>query len=43
MINAETLIRVDVIMVCLVVLGLMSFGFEKTIYMTEKALTGKWR
>ncbi|PLX21991.1 ABC transporter permease [Candidatus Parcubacteria bacterium] len=43
MINAESLIRVDVIMVALIILALMSFGFEKTIYALEKAATGKWR
>ncbi len=43
MINAESLIRVDVIMVTLLVLGFMSFGFEKAIYALEKFLTNKWR
>ena len=43
MINAESLIRVDVIMVSLMVLALMSFGFEKSIYALEKAAIGKWR
>lgn len=43
MINAESLIRVDVIMVSLMVLALMSFGFEKTIYALEKITTSKWR
>jgi len=43
MINAESLIRVDVIMVALMVLALMSFSFEKAIYKLEALTTGKWR
>ena len=43
MINAESLIRVDVIMVTLMVLAIMSFSFEKAIYKLEAITTNKWK
>lgn len=43
MIQAETLIRVDIIMVSLVILALMSFSFEKSIYWIENQMMHKWR
>lgn len=43
MIQAETLIRVDIIMLCLVIIGIMSYTFEKCIYWVERALNSKWR
>jgi NitT/TauT family transport system permease protein len=43
MINAESLIRVDIIMVTLMVLAVMSFSFEKAIYKLEAITTSKWR
>jgi NitT/TauT family transport system permease protein len=41
--NAESLIRVDVIMVCLVVLSLMCFIFERLFLWLENRVTGAWR
>jgi NitT/TauT family transport system permease protein len=41
--NAESLIRVDVIMVCLVVLSLMCFAFERMFLWVENRVTGAWR
>lgn len=41
--NAETLIRVDIIMVCLVVLSLMSSIFERVFVWLENRATGEWR
>lgn len=43
LINAETLIRVDIIMACLVVLSLMCFAFERLFLWLENRLTGAWR
>lgn len=43
LINAETLIRVDIIMVCLVVLSLMCSVFERVFLWLENRLTGAWR
>ena len=43
LINAETLIRVDIIMVCLVVLSLMSSIFERGFLWLENRVTGAWR
>jgi len=43
MISAESLIRVDIIMVSLVVIGIMSFSFEKFVLLIEKFTVGRWR
>lgn len=43
MINAESLIRVDVIMVSLLVLALMSYSFERTIIFIEKITVDRWK
>ncbi|MEN3006017.1 ABC transporter permease [Dehalobacterium formicoaceticum] len=41
--NAETLIRVDIIMACLVVLSLMCSIFERLFLWLENRTTGAWR
>jgi len=41
--RAESLIRIDVIFVCLMVLSLMCFTFEQCFHYLERALTAKWR
>ncbi len=41
--NAESLIRVDIIMVCLVVLSLMCTFFERLFLWLENKTTGVWR
>ena len=41
--RAESLIRVDVILVCLVVLSVMCLTFEKFFMYLERRLTGEWR
>lgn len=41
--NAETLIRVDIIMACLVVLSLMCSIFERLFLWLENRITGAWR
>ncbi|WP_353852682.1 ABC transporter permease [Dehalobacter restrictus] len=41
--NSESLIRVDVIMVCLVVLSLMCTFFERMFLWLENRTTGAWR
>lgn len=41
--NAETLIRVDIIMVCLVVLSLMCSFYERVFLWLENKATGAWR
>lgn len=43
LIKAESLIRIDIIIVCLIVLSLMCFFFEKFFSYLEKKLTGQWR
>lgn len=43
LINAETLIRVDVILVCLMLLSLMCSSFERTFLWLEHKITGAWR
>ena len=42
LISSESLLRVDIIMVCLIVLSLMCLLFEKTLLLLEKKIT-KWR
>ncbi|MFA6809421.1 MAG: ABC transporter permease [Eubacteriales bacterium] len=41
--KAESLIRVDILIVCLMVLSLMCFLFEKTIKVIEDKITCHWR
>lgn len=41
--NAESLIRVDIIMVCLVVLSIMCSIFERFFLWLERKATGAWR
>ena len=41
--RAESLIRVDIIIVCLIVLSVMCLSFEKFFIYMEHRLTGKWR
>ena len=41
--KAESLLRIDIIVVCLMVLSLMCFCFEKFFLILEKRLTCNWR
>ncbi len=41
--KAESLIRIDIIIVCLMVLSVMCLSFEKFFLLMERKLTGKWR
>ncbi|MBZ4688133.1 MAG: transporter permease [Clostridiales bacterium] len=43
MVKAESLIRIDIIIVCLIVLSLMCFSFEKFFTYLEMKITGQWR
>ena len=43
MIRAQSLIRIDIIIVCLIVLAVMTFSFEKFFAYMETRLTAKWR
>lgn len=43
MMKAESLIRIDIIIVCLIVLGVMCLSFEKFFSFLEKKLTNRWR
>jgi len=43
MMKAESLIRIDIIIVCLIVLGLMCLSFENFFTFLEKKLTNRWR
>src|SRR6056297_673435 len=43
LINAESLIRVDIIMVCLGVLSFMCFIFDRTFIWIENKIIGEWR
>ncbi len=43
LINAETLIRVDIILVCLILLSLMCSSFERIFIWLEHRTTGAWR
>jgi len=43
LINAETLIRVDVILVCLMLLSLMCSSFDRMFLWLEHKTTGAWR
>ncbi|HOV89088.1 MAG TPA: ABC transporter permease [Syntrophorhabdaceae bacterium] len=40
--QAESLVRVDIIMVCLIVLSIMCLIFEKIFTLAERYLVGKW-
>ena len=41
--RAESLIRVDIILVCLIVLSVMCLAFERFFMYMERKLTGKWK
>jgi ABC-type nitrate/sulfonate/bicarbonate transport system permease component len=41
--KAETLIRMDIVIVCLIVLSVMGFSFERFFLYLEKKTTGGWR
>ncbi|OQY38823.1 ABC transporter permease [Candidatus Atribacteria bacterium 4572_76] len=43
MMKAESLIRIDIIIICLIVLGVMCLSFEKFFAFLEKKLTNRWR
>ncbi|HBY57185.1 MAG TPA: ABC transporter permease [Candidatus Atribacteria bacterium] len=43
MMKAESLIRIDIIIVCLIVLGVMCLSFEKFFAFLENKLTNRWR
>ncbi|HPC67728.1 MAG TPA: ABC transporter permease [Syntrophorhabdaceae bacterium] len=40
--QAESLVRVDIIMVCLIVLSFMCLIFEKTFAIAERYMVGRW-
>jgi NitT/TauT family transport system permease protein len=40
--KAESLIRLDIVIVCLIVLSVMGFSFERFFLYLEKKTTGKW-
>jgi len=42
MMRAESLLRMDIIIVCLMVLALMCFSFERFFIFLERKCTGKW-
>jgi NitT/TauT family transport system permease protein len=41
--KAESLIRIDIVIVCLMVLAVMCLSFERVFIFAEQKLTGKWR
>lgn len=41
--RAESLIRIDIVIVCLIVLSVMCLSFERFFIWMERRLTGKWR
>jgi NitT/TauT family transport system permease protein len=43
MMRAENLIRMDIIIVCLMVLAIMCFSFEKFFIFLEQKITDKWQ
>jgi NitT/TauT family transport system permease protein len=43
MMRAQSLIRIDIIIVCLIVLGLMTLSFEKFFAFLETRVTARWR
>jgi NitT/TauT family transport system permease protein len=40
--QAESLVRVDIIMVCLIVLSVMCLLFERIFAMAERYMLGRW-
>lgn len=40
--RAESLVRVDIVIVCLMVLSIMCFSFERFFLFLEKSITGRW-
>jgi NitT/TauT family transport system permease protein len=40
--QAETLVRIDIIMVCLIVLSVMCLLFEKLFALAERRMVGRW-
>jgi NitT/TauT family transport system permease protein len=42
LIQAESLVRVDIIIVCLIVLSVMCLSFEKLFALAERKMVGKW-
>ncbi|MCK5201597.1 MAG: ABC transporter permease subunit, partial [Spirochaetales bacterium] len=43
MMRAESLIRIDIIIACLLVLGVMSLSFENFFTLLERKLTHRWK
>ena len=43
MMKAQSLIRVDIIIICLMILSLMCFVFERCFLVLERRLTDVWR
>jgi len=43
MMKAESLIRIDIIIVCLIVLSVMCLSFEKFFACIEAKITVKWK
>jgi NitT/TauT family transport system permease protein len=43
MMKAESLIRIDIIIVCLIVLAVMCLSFERFFAHMEERLTRQWR
>jgi NitT/TauT family transport system permease protein len=41
--RSESLIRVDTIVACLLVLSIMCFCFERILILLERKITAKWR
>jgi NitT/TauT family transport system permease protein len=40
--KAESLMRMDIVIVCLMVLAVMCLSFERFFMFMERKLTGKW-
>ncbi len=43
MMKAESLLRIDIIIVCLIILGVVCLSFEKIFILLENKFTAKWR
>lgn len=43
MMRAESLMRIDIIIVCLIILAMMCFIFERFFLLLERKFTGQWR
>jgi NitT/TauT family transport system permease protein len=43
MLKSQSLIRVDIIIVCLIVLAVMCLSFEKFFEFLENKMTARWR